>query len=207
MTEGGEVTEPLDKALLAQLADVVRQATAAFEAYNYSRALEVTEQFFWRFCDDYVELVKDRSYGLRGEASAASAKLALGITTDTLLRLFAPFLPFVTEEVWSWWREGSVHVAKWPVAADIAALAGDGDAAALDAVAEVLVFVRKAKSDAKKSMRARLSHVTVSAPAEVTARVQTVEADLLAVGGIDAIAYATAERMDVEATLAETEGE
>jgi valyl-tRNA synthetase len=184
---------------------VVRQATVAFEAYNYSRALEATEQFFWRFCDDYVELVKDRAYGARGDDDAASAKLALGIATDTLLRLFAPFLPFVTEEVWSWWREDSVHRATWPVSAEIATLADGGDAAALDAVADVLVFVRKAKSDAKKSMRARLSNVTVSAPVEVLERLRTVEPDLMAAGGIDEIVYLTAERLDVTAVLAETE--
>ena len=205
VTDGGSVTAELDKALLAQLAEVVRQATAAFEAYNYSRALEVTEQFFWRFCDDYVELVKDRAYGLRGEADAASAKLALGIATDTLLRLFAPFLPFVTEEVWSWWRQGSVHRATWPTAEAAAAHAADGQAGALDAVADVLVFIRKAKSDAKKSMRARIASAEVHGPAEFLARVRLVEADLLAAGGIDAISYVEAERVDVASTLAETE--
>ena len=205
VTEGDTVTSALDQALLAQLAEVVRQATVAFDGYNYGRAMEVTEQFFWRFCDDYVELVKDRVYGTRGEADAASAKLALGIATDTLLRLFAPFLPFVTEEVWSWWREGSVHRASWPQADAIAAIAGAGDPAALDSVADVLVFVRKAKSDAKKSMRARLASVTVLAPEVTISRVRSVEADLLAAGGIDAIAYEVADRLDVISVLAETE--
>lgn len=205
VTDGGAVTHPLDKALLAELAQVVTQSTKAFEQYNYTRALEVTEQFFWRFCDDYVELVKDRVYGARGDEQSASAKLALGIATDTLLRLFAPFLPFVTEEVWSWWRDGSVHRAAWPTADDIAARAGDGDPETLAAVAEVLSQVRKAKSDAKKSMRARVAKADIAGPTEAMARVKTVQDDLVAAGGIDAIAYATADQIVVTAELAPDE--
>ena len=202
ITDGAAATHPLDRALLAQLAIVVEHATKAFEDYNYTRAMEVTEQFFWRFCDDYVELVKDRVYGARGDDASASARLALGVTTDTLLRLFAPFLPFVTEEVWSWWRDGSVHHQSWPKAAEIAALAADGDAATLDAVADVLSLVRKAKSDAKKSMRARVALADVVAPAEIVGRVRTVEDDLIAAGGIDVITYTDGAQINVRAELA-----
>src|SRR5690606_36922713 len=57
----GEVTDPLDRSMLVALADLVDEATASFERFDYARALDRTESFFWRFCDDYLELVKNRA--------------------------------------------------------------------------------------------------------------------------------------------------
>ncbi|MEV8634973.1 valine--tRNA ligase [Streptosporangium sp. NPDC051023] len=161
--DGGEVTEPIDLSMLARLGEVVRDATEAFEAYDYTRALERTERFFWEFCDDYLELVKARAY--EGGAPARSAHAALRRALDVMLRLFAPFLPFVTEEVWSWWREGSVHRAAWPEAARLGAGSDGGPGGAtelLPAVAAVLGHVRRAKSDARLSMRAEVARLTVT---------------------------------------------
>jgi valyl-tRNA synthetase len=173
------VTEPVDRGLLTGLAAVVDEATAAMEAFNYTRALEVAESFFWSFCDDYVELVKSRAYAEGPAARSAHATLALALSVQ--LRLFAPVLPFVTEEVWSWWQTGSVHRASWPVAAELPA---DGNPAVVTAAAEVLAAVRKAKSDAKQSMRADVDTATVTASADRGALVEAARADLAAAGRI-----------------------
>jgi valyl-tRNA synthetase len=191
------VTNPLDRAMLAQLTEVVEKATAGFQAWDHTRSLEVSETFFWTFCDDYLELVKDRAYGGQGEAAAASARAALRIALDVLLRLFAPMLPYVTEEVWSWWHDGSVHRAPWPTVTDTSA--GEGaDVALLTAVGEALAGVRKAKSEAKVGMRAEVAAIVLAGPAEWVDRVRLGEADLSAAGRITGtIGYAEAEAPEV----------
>jgi valyl-tRNA synthetase len=183
-----QVTEPIDRGLLAGLASVVDEATAAMEAYNYTRALEVAETFFWSFCDDYVELVKSRAYGSGAAAQSAQAALAQALSVQ--LRLFAPVLPFVTEEVWSWWQTGSVHRAPWPVADE---LPTGGDPAVLTAAAGALAGVRKAKSDAKQSMRADVESATVTAPAEQVPLLESARADLVDAGRILALSIEDGE--------------
>src|SRR5690606_19965637 len=143
------VSAPLDRALLARLSSVVDDATAAFEAYDHTAALSVAEGFFWPFCDDYIELVKDRAYG--EGATGLSARSALTTALAVQLRLFAPVLPYVTEEVWSWWRPGSVHRAPWPTRDE---LVTDADPKVLAAVGAALHDIRRAKSERSLSMRA-----------------------------------------------------
>jgi valyl-tRNA synthetase len=173
------VTEPADLALLTQLAGVVEGTTRCFDAFDYTGAVESTEQFFWQFCDDYLELVKERAYGAQDDLGAASARAALALALDVVLRLFAPIIPFVTEEVWSWWKDGSIHQATWPQSGD---LASSGDPALLQDVAGVLIAIRGAKSQAKVSMKTEVSAATFSGPPQVIARLRQVEADLRAVG-------------------------
>ncbi len=183
-TESAAVTEALDRAMLAELASVVEDATAALDGYEYTRALERTEQFFWRFCDDYLELAKSRGYGERGSGPADSARLALATALSTLLRLFAPFLPYVTEEVWSWWRDGSIHRAAWPQAGEPRVLIDGADATPLNVASEVIGAIRKAKSEAKLSMRADVSKVLVRAEADLLDALGGVTDDLCAAGRV-----------------------
>ena len=201
--EDGPVTEPLDRALLSRLADVVEEATAAFEAYDYTRALERTEAFFWSYCDDYIELVKGRAYG-EGEA-AESASRALRLSLDVLLRLFAPVLPFATEEVWSWWREGSVHAQPWPEASALREAGGDdrSDPDCLTVAAEVLQAVRRAKSEAKVSMRTPVTLLTVTAPDAVAELFALVEEDLRNAGVVEQVVRERGDALAVAVELGE----
>ena len=199
---GGAVTEPLDRAMLSSLAAVVGEATAAFEDYDHARALDRTETFFWTFCDDYVELVKSRAYA--GGPASESARRALRLALSTLLRLLAPVLPFVTEEVWAWWQDGSVHRAAWPDAASLQAAGGaDGDGAVLHVTGEVLGAVRKAKSEARVSMRAPVDRLVIRDADDRLRAVQAAQSDLVNAGSIAQVLLEPGEPA-VDVTLAIT---
>jgi len=192
--EGAEVTHALDASMLAALHGVVREATKAYENYDHARALELTESFFWTFCDDYLELVKERAYN-QTDAGQASAALALRLAMSALLRLLAPVLSFATEEAWSWFNGGSVHTAAWPVAPD----EEWGDPAVLTAVGEALIGVRRAKTEAKVSQKAEVARAVIAGPAASLALIRLAEGDLRAVGRIAAIEYADADTLAVTA--------
>jgi valyl-tRNA synthetase len=143
----GPVTEPLDRGMLQRLESLVTSATTHLEGYDYAQALRETETFFWWFCDDYIELVKRRRArdGADGASAAAAATAALSV----MLRLFAPYLPFVTEEVWSWWQDGSIHRAPWPRPAEARAAGVERSQANDDAMqqaSEVTASLRQERS-------------------------------------------------------------
>ncbi|MQA01627.1 MAG: valine--tRNA ligase [Streptosporangiales bacterium] len=168
------VREPLDLAMLGRLADVVADATDALDDYEHARALQLVEDAFWAFCDDHVELVKARAYGERGAAAQASA---------VFHRLLAPFLPYVAEEVWSWWQDGSVHRAEWPSATQVREL-GAGDPELVDLAGAAIAAVRRAKSQAQLSMRADVSQLRIVAAEEVLARLRPALDDVAAAGRV-----------------------
>jgi len=190
------VTDPVDLAMLARLDAVITEATTAFEGFDYARALERAEAFFWWFCDDYVELVKGRAYGARGEGPQASARAALSVALNVLQRLLAPTLPFATEEAWSWSHDTSIHRAPWPVPTGVADPGVD-----LDAVSEVLQQVRRAKTEAKRSQRAEVAAVTITAPEGELAAIQTAREDLVDALTIRQLELGTGEALTVGVRL------
>ncbi|WP_216404601.1 valine--tRNA ligase [Arcanobacterium phocae] len=190
--DSSAVTEPLDRAMLAELAHVVEQATQAFENYDHTRALEISETCFWTFCDDYLELVKDRAYDRDGKYAAAghtdavrSARVALNLAVDTFVRLFAPILPYATEEVWSWYRTGSVHRAQWPSIVPLAQASGDADPATLHVASQALAALRKIKSENKVSQRTSFHTVTLTVPELDAAKIAAVSSDIVAAAHVD----------------------
>jgi len=176
------VTAPIDVDVIGSLRQLVVEATEAFDDFDYARALERTESFFWRYCDDYVELVKGRAYGDSGEAAAASAQAALAHSLSVLLRLFAPFLPFVTDEVWHWWQEGSVHTATWPTVDELT-LEVERTDGVFDAASEVLGAIRREKTSSKRSMRTPVSLVVVNDRADQLATISLALSDIQDAGG------------------------
>jgi valyl-tRNA synthetase len=197
----GEITAPVDRAMLRSLAAIVDEATRDLEGYDYARVLQRTEEFFWRFCDDYLELVKGRRYGEQGPSGAASAQSALVAALSVLLRIFALFLPYVTEEVWSWWKDGSIHVAKWPTRGELEVLVGDDRTETREAdqhlyewAREVLFEVRKQRSEASQPMRVPITKVKIQADEADLARLPAIELDLRSALRVQAFETAIGER-------------
>ena len=184
-----EVTNPIDQAMLANLREVVEIATKAFENYDHTKALETAETFFWTFTDDYLELVKERAYasGNQSPQEVGSAVLALRQALAILVRLFAPFIPFAAEEVWSWWQEGSVHISAWPEVDEIAFT----DSSLMRTTSSALILIRKSKSDAKLSMKAEIETAELAGPELLS----LIKDDLMAVGKIRELQLSVAQEL------------
>ena len=199
-----DTTQPtytLDKALLTHLAHLIDDATAALDAGNYTRALEATETSFWSFTDDHLELVKNRAYGGRGEAASNSTRATLETALTTYLKLFAPFLPFVTEEVWSWWQDGSLHRSAWPDAEALRHSAGNVQAQVTEIAAAALREIRRIKSDAKVRLATPIITATIHDTADRIAVLSQVAEDLADAGRCRELCFAEAAELSVVATL------
>jgi valyl-tRNA synthetase len=206
-TAASRPVELVDQAMLARLSEVVDAATTALEQFDYARALERTEAFFWWFCDDYVELVKTRAYGETQDSS--SARVSLHRALSIVQRLFAPMLPFATEEVWSWWQSGSIHRATWPTVAETISgfdVAPDS-VESLDAICEVLGAVRRTKTEAKVSQRAEVAKLVVTADDETLKMLRANLSDLRNAGSLKEIEFVLSDssaepaKVSVQVTL------
>ena len=176
------VTQALDRSMLRTLGEVINRATKAFDAYDHASALEQITSFFWMFCDDYLELVKDRAYSGAG-VEQQSAVAALRLALSALLRLLAPVLPFVTEEAWSWSHETSVHTASWPEASEIQS-GEPGDPAPLTLASQVLIDIRRARTDTRTSQKVPIESATLRGTREQLAALEDVLADVRRAGRI-----------------------
>ena len=190
-----DITEPLDRAWVAHLKQIADSSRADFANYEYSAALLYVETAFWDFCDNYLELVKNRAYS--GDPKAArSACAALEWTLSVFLRLFAPFLPFITEEVWSGSFAAAkglptVHKAPWPASAEMAAV--DGDPLVLSAVRKVLEAVRTRKAAEKRSVKWPVAKLAVECGPKQAAALKLALSDLLAAGAVAPAGFTLAE--------------
>ena len=206
----GRIDHPLDVGILTNLAVLVRDATERLEKdYDYAWVLQHTETFFWDFCDNYLELVKSRRYGDFGEAAAGSANATMLVVLSVLQRLLAPYLPFVTDEVWSWWQEGSVHAAAWPTDADVLGVLGPHDPAAYDVylrTTEVLAAIRKKKSERSLSAGAFLGRLVIRCDGDLRQALVPALADLQAASRADVVEFVVDTMFDIEITPKVQEG-
>jgi len=148
--------------------------------------------------------VKGRRYGEQEPNAAASANSALTAALSVFLRLFAPFLPFVTEEVWSWWQEGSIHKAQWPTAPELEQLIDDDsdtkrqrDQEIYDQATEVLFEVRKRRSEDKKPIKVSITGVVLPDAFRGLIPIPQVEADLKSALRVKAFTIAPADVREI----------
>jgi valyl-tRNA synthetase len=159
----------LDLAFIGRLKNLVATVTSSFERFDHASALDAIERFFWNdFTDTFIELVKGRCRDESNAADKASAVGALRLGLNVLLRLFAPFLPYITEEVWSWalseeTQTGSIHKSPWPSEADFAAIPDHSRPEIFDTAVACLTLINKRKSEASVSVGRPIDRLAITA--------------------------------------------
>lgn len=184
-----DISEELDLALVEHLREVITKATNAYMKFDYAAALQVSEDAFWNFCDYYLELVKVRSYADNDSAGRRSAIAALGFGLETFLKLLAPVIPYVTEEVWSWSFSGkdgnkSIHTSIWPKIDKVADVPKPKHERSLDAAMEVISHIRGAKTKAQKSQKWSVSELNLKCNEESKEALIPVLDDVLRAGSV-----------------------
>ncbi len=180
-----KITEELDRSFIDHLLQVVNKAGKHFDNFEYADALQYTESFFWeKFCDNYLELIKVRAYQEEMTPGKISALATLKFTLSVLLRLFAPFVPFFTEEAWSWifsdpaGKNKSVHTSAWPEEKEFSGIPKPEMNDAFGATMEILAAVRKVKSEAKVSVKTPLKSLAISGKSDDIKIIGAIQGDL-----------------------------
>jgi valyl-tRNA synthetase len=202
-----QITEPLDQSFVVRLRETVSKAGGDFASFEFASALQIIEDFFWAdLCDNYLELVKVRSYKAEWTPGKRSALTTLKTALSVQLRLFAPYLPFITEEVWSWLfappdgREQSIHTAAWPTVAELSMIPLPEEGDPYGAAVEVLREVRKIKSDAKLSMKTPVKSLEIIGSRKSLKAINSVLGDLLSVTNVSTavLTESTVEKAQIE---------
>ncbi len=207
-----KIVEEMDRAAIAQLRPVIRRATEAFDAFDYAQALSLSEEFFWNtFCDNYLEIAKPRTYDEILTAERLSAAATLRILHRAIVRLLAPYLPFITEDIWHWayntdaGMAESVHKSPWPTLDELAAIPEPLEQDLWPSALTVIEAVRKAKADANLSIKAPVKRVVVAANAAQSAALSHAVPDItrmLEIAEFDLRSAIGAEELTVEVELA-----
>jgi len=183
--EEAPISHELDLAFLAGLKDLVARATLCCDEFNHAQALQQIESFFWsHFTDTYIELAKVRARDEGDPAGQGSAVATLRLALNVLLRLFAPVLPYITEEVWSWLfaqqtGRDSIHRAAWPSEVDFADVPAPADQSSFAIAADCWRAINKAKADAEVSMGREVERLTIVAGESTLARLAPGLSDVL----------------------------
>jgi valyl-tRNA synthetase len=191
----GPITNELDRAFIAELKEVVRIAAEAFERFEFSVALQETEKFFWgTFTDNYIELLKHRSRAEDDPEGRASAVATLRMGLNVVLRLFAPIVPTITDEVWSWvFAEetgyASVHQAPWPTLEEFGSIADPEVTGSFQAACDAISAIRKAKSESGVSLNRELLSLVLEADELGESDLRLVIDDVAAAGGAAQIGF------------------
>ena len=205
-----QITHELDRGLVGRLRELITNVTNSYERFDWASGLAEIESFFWsEFCDDYLELIKSRAYRAEEDQEKASVLACLRLSLSVLLRLLAPTLPFVTEEIWQqdFAAEDadakSIHRARWPSVAELAGVAAPTDPEVFPTTCAVLREVRREKGTQGKSMRWPAEQVRVQLPSERQAGLRSAEGDLVYAGAIRKLELITHDTWEVKVTLSE----